>query len=940
MRFIHRDAHRNLIRAGLTPTGEPEGGLLGRHGECETLDRLLAGVLAGQSRVLVVRGEAGTGKTALLNYLVRRATGCRIAQAAGVESEIGLAFAGLHQLCAPFLDRMPSLPGPQRDALGTAFSLRSGTAPDRFTVGLAVLSLLSEVARERPLICVADDVQWLDLASAQALAFVARHVAAVPVAVVLGVRPPGTGQALAGLAELVVRGLAEGDARALLEAVIVGPLDERVRDRIVAETGGNPRALLELALGVAPGELAGGFGLPRAVVPPARIKDDFRRQLAPLPPTTRQLLLVAAAEPIGDPVLLWKAADRLGIPADAAAPATAAKLIEFGGLVRFRHPLGRAAIYQAASQRERQRVHHALAEATDPGVDPDRKAWHQALAAPEIDEGIATELECTADRARERGGLAAAAAFRQRSAELTPDPARRARRALTAAEAKYQAGAPEAALRLLSMAQAGPLDELGHARAELLRVQLAVDSGRGHDAPSLLLDAATHLEPQPGLAREAYRDAFLAALTAGRLAANGGMPRVAAVVQRVPRGPQPLQAGDMLLDGLAVLTTRGYAVGAPELARALDAFHRSDVFAEEGIGWLLFACQLSRDVWDDAGWETMSSQLVERARQTGALTVLSHALIEGVAIRLLTGDRTAAAQLAHEAEAVTRATGAPVQPYGPLLLAAWGGQEPETRRLISDATAHVVARGEGRWLTAAAWATAVLQNSRGCYHEALVAAEQGSEYPAELGQATWCQVELIEAAARSGQPERGAHAVALLSEAARTTGTDWALGMAARSRALLSDGESAELLHLEAIDHLGRTRVRTELARAHLVYGEWLRRQGRRVDAREQLRTAHDMLSAAGAQGFAERARHELAATGETIRKRIIQTVDELTSQEAQIARLAGAGHTNPEISTQLFISRRTVEWHLRKVFTKLGISSRHEIRNLLPDLDRAGLRA
>ena len=941
MRFIHRDAHRNLIRAGLSPSGEPEGGLQGRHGECETLDRLLASVQAGQSRVLVVRGEAGAGKTALLNYLVRRAAGCRIAQAAGVESEIGLAFAGLHQLCAPFLDRMPCLPGPQRDALGTAFSLRSGTVPDRFTVGLAVLSLLSEVARECPLICVADDVQWLDLASAQALAFVARHVAAVPVAVVLGVRTPDAGQALAGLAELVVRGLAEGDARALLEAVLVGPLDERVRDRIVAETGGNPRALLELALGVAPGKLAGGFGLPRAVVLPARIRDDFRRQLAPLPPPTRQLLLVAAAEPIGDPVLLWKAAGRLGIAADAAAPAIAAKLIEFGGLVRFRHPLGRAAIYQAASQRERQRVHLALAEATDAGVDPDRRAWHRALGASEIDEDIATELECTAARARDRGGLAAAAAFGQRAAELTPDPARRARRALTAAETKYQAGAPEAALRLLSMAQAGPLDQLGHGRAELLRVQLATDSGRGRDALSHLLETATHLQVlQPPLAREAYRDAFLAALTAGRLAGDGGMPRVAAAVRAVLHGPQPPRAGDLLLDGLAVLTTQGYAVGAPMLAQALGAFRRGDGFTEEGLGWRLLACRLARDLWDDQSWDTLSSRLIERARKAGALTVLPHALTEGVAIRLLAGDPTTAAQLAHEEEAVIRATGAPVQPYGSLLMAAWAGRDLDTRRLISDATGRMVARGEGRWLTAAAWATAVLQNGRGSYHEALVAAEQGSEYLAELGQATWCQVELIEAAARSGQPERGADAVALLSEAARTTGTDWALGMAARSGALVSDGESAELLYLEAIDHLGRTRVRAELARAHLVYGEWLRRQGRRVDARQQLRTAHEMLTAAGAEGFAERARHELAATGETVRKRLIQTVDELTAQEAQIARLAGAGHTNPEISTQLFISRRTVEWHLRKVFTKLGISSRREIRDVLPDLDPAGLGA
>jgi DNA-binding CsgD family transcriptional regulator len=940
MRFIHRDAHRNLIMATIsspTLTSEtPACGLHGRHGECETLDRLLAGARAGQSRVLVLRGEAGAGKTALLGYLIERAAGCRIAQAAGVESEFGLAFAGLHQLCAPFLDRIECLPGPQRDALATAFSLRSGDVPDRFVIGLAVLSLLSEVARERPLICVVDDAQWLDSASAQALAFVARHLAATPVAVVFAVRRPDDGQALTGLAELVLRGLDDRDARALLEAVITGPLDERVRDRLVAESGGNPRALLELALGLSPGELAGGFGLPGCVVLPARIEEDFRRRLTPLPPETRQLLLAAAAEPVGDPVLLWRAAGHLGVGGGAAAPAAAARLVEFGGLVRFRHPLGRAAVYQTASPHERQRVHHALAEATDARVDPDGRAWHRALATTGMDEEVAAELDCSAGQARDRGGLAAAAAFGQRAAELTPDPARRAGRALAAAQVKYLAGAPEAALRLLVMAQAGPLDELGHARAKLLRAQLAVDSGRCGDAPSLLLNAARSLEllhPRP--AREAYRDAFLAALTAGRLAIEGGMPDVAQAVRAAAHAAAPPEAGDLLLDGLAVLTTHGHAAGGPMLTRALTAFRRKEGIAEQGLGWLSFACLVSRDVWDDESWDALSIQLVERARQAGALTVLPLALTEGVAIRLLAGEPVTAARMAQESEFVTRATSGPVRPYGSLMVAAWGGREIETRRLISDATGNMVARGEGRWLTAAAWATALLNNGRGCYHVALAAAEQGTEYPAELGLATWSLVELIEAAARSGLPGRASRALQQLSETTRAAGTDWALGVLARSRALLSDGESAELLYVEAIDRLGRTRIRAELARAHLLYGEWLRRRGRRVDAREQLRAAHEMLTAMGAGGFAERARRELVATGQTVRKRMIETVGELTAQEAQIARLAGAGHTNPEISTQLFLSPRTVEWHLRKVFTKLGISSRHELRDALPDLER-----
>ena len=612
-------------------------------------------------------------------------------------------------------------------------------------------------------------------------------------------------------------------------------------------------------------------------------------------------------------MLLWRAADRLGVAAEAATPATAAGLIEFDGLVRFRHPLGRAAVYQEATPRERQRVHHALAEAADPGVDPDRRAWHRALAASEMDEDVAVELERSVGRARDRGGLAAAAAFGQRAAELTPDPARRAGRALAAAETTYQAGAPEAALRLLSMAQAGPLDELGHVRAELLSVQLAVAFGRHHDAPLLLLQAATRLRAlHPQRAREAYRDAFLAALTAGRLAVDGGMPRVAVAVRASAQAVQPPEADDLMLDGLAVLVTRGYATGAPTLVRALGEFCRNDGSADEEIGWLSFACRLSRDVWDDQSWETLAGRLIERARRIGALTVLPHALLEGVTIHLLAGDPTTAAALAVEAEAVARATGALVPPYGPLLLAAWGGRDLETRRLISDATARLVACGEGRWLTVAAWATAVLENGRGCYHEALVAAEQGSAYPAELGPATWCLVELIEAAVRSGRPERASGALQLLSAAARTTGTDWALGLAARSRALLGDGESAELMYLEAIERLGRTRVRAELARAHLVYGEWLRRQGRRVDARQQLRTAHEMLNTAGAAGFAERARHELAATGETVRKRVIQTVDELTAQgtsAVSVGRFGGAAQgAGPLLPGQGRLRRRCRE--------------------------------
>ena len=914
--------------------GAPEHRLRGRRRECEALDRLLAEVQAGHSGTLVLRGEAGIGKTALLGYLLERARGCHVIRATGVESEAELAFAGLYQLCAPFLDRLERLPGPQRDALSTAFSLQGGDPPDRFTAGLALLGLLSDLARERPLVCIVDDAQWLDQASVQALAFVAHRLAAEPIGVVFAVHQPGDEHYLTGLTELVVGGLAESDARALLDSVVTGLLDERVRDRIVAETLGNPRALLELGHGLTPEELAGGFGLPDAAVMPVRIEEGFRRRLAPLPQATRLLLLVAAAEPVADPVVVWNAAGQLGVEAAAAAPAAAAGLIEAGGQVRFRHPLARSEVYRAASPEERQRVHRALADATDPDVDPDRRAWHLGHATAGLDEGVAAELELSADRARVRGGLAAAAAFLERAAQLTPDPGRRARRALVAAQSEHQAGASAAALRLLAMANAGPLDGVGRVRAELLHAQIAAGPSRSSHAPPLLLQAANRLEPRHhGLARETYGHAFSAARTAGRMAPRGRMLEVAEAARATGPTSQPPRACDLLLDGLAVVTSEGYATGAPILAKALSALRHEEVSVEEGLRWMPLACRLANDVWDDDSWHALSARLIELARGAGALTVLPVALLQGMMIQLLAGEFATATSMAQEAAAVARSTRNPEGPYGPLLLAAWRGWDAETGQLVAAAGTDMVARGEGQWLTAAHWATAMLNNGLSRYDEALAAAEQGSEYPDELGLATWSMVELIEAAARTGQADRASGALQRLTETTSAAGTDWALGVLARSRALLSEDESAELLYGEAIERLSRTRVRVDLARTHLLSGEWLRRQKRRADAREQLRSAFEMMTAMGTEGFAERARHELLATGETMPKRTPGTADGLTPQEAEIARLAGSGRTNPEISTQLFISSRTGEWHLAKVFSKLGINSRKELRRALPDL-------
>jgi DNA-binding CsgD family transcriptional regulator len=911
--------------------GDPAAGLTGRLSERGVLDRFVAGVRAGEGRALVVRGEPGVGKTALLDYLAGRASGCRVARAAGVQSEMELAFAGLHQLCAPMLDHAESLPVPQREALWTAFGLSAGPVPDRFLVGLAVLGLLSETAGERPLVCVVDDQQWLDRASAQALGFAARRLAADPVGLVFAARVPG--EDVAGLPELVVEGLAEEDARELLESVLPGPLDARVRDRVIAETHGNPLALLELPRGLTSAQLTGGFGVSSTVSLDGRIEESFGRQLETLPAQTRRLVQLAAADPTGDPVLVWRAAGRLAIGAGAAGPAAEAGLAEFGARVRFRHPLVRSAAYRSASVQTRQELHGALAEATDPAVDPDRRAWHRAQATPGPDEEVAAELEQSAGRAQRRGGLAAAAAFLERSAGLTLDPARRAQRALAAAQAKHRAGALDAALGLLAVAQAGPLDELQRARGDLLRAQIAFASSHGRDAPPLLLSAARQLKALDiGLARETYLEAFTAALFVGRLSPAVG--DVARAARMAPAPTAPPLGPDLLLDGLALLVTEGYAAGTPTLKRALLALRSQDISAEEGLSWLWLAERTAMAVWDDDTWHVLASRHLKLARDAGALSELPLALRSRILLHAHAGELEQGAALIAEAQAVASVTGSQLAPYGATGVAAWQGREAEATELIQANLDSVTSRGEGRGVTSQ-YSAALLYNGLGRYGKALAAAEVACEYD-DIGVLGWSLTELIEAAVRSGQPARASGALQRLSETTRASGTDWALGTEARSRALLSEGETAENCYREAIERLGRTRMRPAVARAHLLYGEWLRRENRRRDARVELRTAHGLFTTMGIEAFAERARRELLATGDTVRKRTVETVSELTAQEEHIARLAVNGRTNVEIGTQLFLSTRTVEWHLSKVYTKLGVGSRRELRQALASLGQA----
>jgi DNA-binding CsgD family transcriptional regulator/tetratricopeptide (TPR) repeat protein len=905
-------------------------GLTGRCDECDECDRLIEAVRAGESRALVVRGEPGVGKTALLEYLAGHASDFRVARAAGVQSEMELAFAGLHHLLAPMLDRLERLPVSQRDALRTAFGISPGPAPDRVLIGLAVLSLLSAVAEERPLICLVDDEQWLDRASAQVLALVAGRIEAESVGLVFAARTPS--DQLAGLPELVVEGLREDDARALLDSVLTAPLDARVRDQVVVETRGNPLALLELLRELTPAELAGGFGLPSGVPLSGSIEETFGRRLDALPADTRCLLRLAAADPVGDPLLVWRAAERLGIPTEAATPAAEAGLLEFGARVRFRHPLARSAAYRSASLQQRQDVHRVLAEVTDPEIDPDRRAWHRAHAAHGPDEDVAQELERSADRARARGGLAAAAAFLQRSAELTLDPAQLAGRALDAAQAKHLAGAPDAALKLLDTVEAGPLDELQRAWMGLLRGQIAFASNRGSDAPPLLLEAAKRLEQlDVRLARETYLDTLSAVMFAGRLSnPGGGVLDVSSAARAAPPPSWPPRAPDLLLDGLAAHFCEGYSAGMPILQRALSAFG-SEMSAEEELRLLWLACITAMHLWDDESWDALSNRHVQLAHEAGALSELPLALSSRIYMHLLAGELTTAASLTEQVQAATEATGSNLAPYGALGLAALRGREAEAAELIETSRKEVELRGEGIGITVTGWAKAVLYNGLGRYQKALAAAQQASEYPQDMGTASWALVELIEAATRSGMRETAVDAHHRLLRMTHVSGTDWALGVEARSHALLSEGETAERLYLESIARLARTRIRVELARVHLLYGEWLRREKRRVDARVQLRTAHEMFASMGAEAFADRAGRELLATGETVRKRTVETRVELTAQEAQVARLARDGLSNQEIGTRLFISPRTVQHHLRKIFTKLGISSRNQLDRVLP---------
>jgi DNA-binding CsgD family transcriptional regulator len=912
-------------------------GFLGRTRERESLDAMLAQARDGQSAVLVVRGEPGIGKTALLRYAARQASGLRITEVEGVQAEMELPFAGIHRLCVPMVDRLEDLAAPQQQALRVALGISSGGAADRFLVAVAVLHLLSASAEERPLLCLVDDAQWLDAASVQALGFVARRLLAEPVAMVFSLREPTTTRALDGLPQLSLGGLDEPDARALLSTAVPGRLDDLVRDRIIAETGGNPLALVELSQRMSPSERAGGFAPPVANDLPSRLEEGYLRRLGALPEATQRLMLLAAAEPLGDAALLWRAADFVSTDPGALAPAMEAGLLEIDDRVRFHHPLVRSAVYRAASLDERRRVHDALAEVSDDELAADRRAWHRALAAAEPDEAVAADLERSAERAQGRGGRAAAAAFLERATALTPDPALQAERALAAAEASLQAGDLEPTRRLLAMAEGGPLDGFQRARAALVRGHAAIVSGYGNDGGPLLLDAAKQLEPfDVSLARRAYLTAWHAAAAANHLGGKSVLLEACRAVRALPPLPPDPHPLDLVIEGFASLVIDGHAIAMPILQRAANEVMQLSVEDVVRSGVQIGAVRLA--IWDDEPLAVYERQ-ARVVREAGALGELPIHLQALALERAWRGDLSGARALVAESESISTSTGSQVPPFALLRILALQGREAEASRLIEAVIEDGTRRGQGNAVMVAHWSAAVLYNGLGRYADAAAASRElitNNIFPLLT---MWALPERVEASARIGDTRVAWDALEELAATTQPACSSLSRGIEARCQALLADGDDAEEAYREAIEQLDRAGVRTELARAHLLFGEWLRRDGRPGDARERLRAAEEMFAEIGMEGFAGRAQVELAATGAKLRRRPVAAREDLTPQEEQIARLARDGLTNAQIGAQLFLSPRTVEWHMHKVFGKLGIDSRNGLPAALPRPERDAAR-
>jgi DNA-binding CsgD family transcriptional regulator len=909
--------------------------LVGRTEECLTLGRALCEAKGGASRVLVVRGEAGVGKTALLERAIEMAPGFAVHRQLGVEPERGLGYAALHQLLVPFLSGLDELALPQRDALASAFGLVNAGSPDKFLVGLATLTLITSAALHRPLLCVIDDAHWLDNDSADVLGFVSRRLYADRVAMLFAVRETGSeGARFTGLPELVVGGLGPDDARLLVRSVIAEAVAPEVLDRLVTETRGNPLALTELPLELTPAQRAGTQLLPDPLPINGALRRRFLRQIRDLPAEAQRLVLLASAERSGDPALIWRAAAKLDIDPEAAGPAEAEGLVVFEPRVAFRHPLVRSAAYHGASPVERRAAHQALADALDSEMDADRRAWHRAGASSSPDEEVAAELARTAERATKRGGYMTAAAFFRRAAELTPGPAEQAERWLAAAEAELSAGEVESALELLELATPQANHPVQLARGRRLEARAQFVRGQSERASATLLAAA---EAFAGLDDQAAGDTLLQAFEAALYANRGAMFEVVrAASKHLARCPEPRDGPSptvvvLLLEGFIELLTAGHTTGAPALRRAIATMVASEL-PEDESRWLGLGCWAASECLDLESWHLLARRWAAKSRHQGAVLRLARSLDYLGMWEVVTGDFATAESRATERRELLSAVGY-VELVGAtatsLALPAWRGAADVARSLAEKVAGEGEARGEGAWVALANWALAELELGTGNYETAWRHAKRASQ-GGFLWISSFILPDLVEAAVRSDHVEDASKALEALRERAAAGGSRFARGILAGSGALLADDAAAEALYNAAIENLGASGAWLHVARVRLLYGEWLRRQLRRADARGQLRQAHQEFERIGALGFAERAKAELGATGETVRKRTYQASLELTTQEAHVARLVGEGLTNGEVAAQMFLSQSTIDYHLRKVFRKLGVATRTQMAQRL----------
>jgi DNA-binding CsgD family transcriptional regulator len=909
--------------------------LVGREVERQELKHLFAAARRGMSGVLVVRGDAGIGKTALFDDVFASETSVHATRVSGFEAEIELGFAGLQRLLLPWETELPRLPRPQRAALESAFGQSEGAPADRFLVGLATLTLLAGAASANgPLSCLIDDAQWLDRESLEVLSFVGRRLYAEGIVLLFGLRDPVDHPfPLDGLPEMPLVGLVDEAARELLRASAPGPLDSRTVSRIVTETEGNPLAIVELVGELSTEELAVGGLLPEILSVHSRLESHFLRQLRELPAGAQTLMLIASAESTGDRDLIWRVACQLGVLREDADEVEANGLLELRQHVSFRHPLIRSAVYGGASKAERRTVHTALAEATDSRTDPDRKAWHRGLATYLPDEGVAAELERSAERQRRSGGSAAVAKFLVLAADLTPDHKDQARRRLRAAEAALTAGAPGQSRALLDETIPHLQDPLLRAQALRLDGALRAFTVPG-EIPMILLTAARALRPLDAqLARDVLLEALTATLVSAQLTRTTSQLEIAREALAAPPRTEPEQAiGDLMLEGLGTRIATGFAEGVPILRQAIEMLGADGMESAGFQRWVVLASNAAADMWDCEGYRDIADRLEPIERDRGNLDALRITLGSRAHCEMWAGRFSLAEAIHTEASSIAVALGADPGIWELLKteLYAWQGRERETREAVTLMTGSLVEDvGAGVVVNLARIASVIIDLSHGRYDRALAVACDLYDDDS-LPQGNQVLPEMVEAGVRSGDRAAAEKAMTRLEERATASGTPWALGLLARSKALLASDSESEDLYRRAIAHLETTYVATDLARAHLLYGEWLRRQKRRVDARGSLRTAHDMFEAMGAEGFVERAGIELRATGERARKRTIETSQQLTPQEEQIARLAAAHATNLEIATQLFISGSTADYHLRKVFRKLGVTSRWQLAEAL----------